>query len=211
MVQRATLCGMSPAMTLEDFRALVARCPDGVVLLEGRRKIPERDAAAARMFAARLAREFPHLRFRSGNAEGSDEAFSDGVAEVDPERLQVIAPYETHRRKARRGKATYDSPASLGSVQESAVAAATVAASPRSEGLVRRRGTAGRSAAKAAYLIRDTMKVLGHTREFPRPLCALFYVDLGLPDAGGTGHTLRVCQQNGVPHAFQDAWGQWFA
>lgn len=197
-------------MTLEDFRALVARCPDGVVLLEGRRRISPRDAEAARALAANLAREFPHLRFRSGNAEGSDEAFSDGVAEIDPARLQVIAPYEGHRRKSRHGKATYDSPAALGSVQEKAMAAATVAASPRNEGLVRRRATAGRSAAKAAYLIRDTMKVLGHSREFPPPLCALFYVDLEDPDAGGTGHTLRVCRQNGVPHAFQDAWSTWF-
>lgn len=27
--------------------------------------------------------------------------------------------------------------------------------------------------------------------------------------AGGTGHTLRVCQQEGVPVAFQDSWMEW--
>ena len=63
--------------------------------------------------------------------------------------------------------------------------------------------------AKAKYLIRDTMKVIGVSEEIPKPIFALFYVDLDDPISGGTGHTIRVCQMENVPFAFQDSWGSW--
>ena len=196
-------------MTLSEFRTLlVGDAP--VVLLEGRRAIPPSDAAAARGFAARLAREFPRLRFRSGNAEGSDEAFSAGVAAVDVSRLQVVAPYATHRKKVRYADALYSSPESLSTVQETAITEATVAATPRNAGVVYKRTGSPRLAAKAAYLIRDTMKVVGHSEDFLPPICGLFYVDPQDPEAGGTGHTIRVCRQHGIPVAFQDSWMHWF-
>ncbi len=199
----------SPAMTLQEFAELVSG-PAPVVLLEGRRAIGPADAAAARAFAARLAREFPQLRFRSGNAEGSDESFAAGVADEDPSRLQVVAPYPTHRTKVRFADATYASPESAGKIQEEKIVEATIAATPRNAGVVYRRAKSPRLAAKASYLIRDTMKVLGHSDEFPPSVCGLFYVDLTDPEAGGTGHTIRVCRQHGVPVAFQDSWMAWF-
>lgn len=196
-------------MTLPEFRKLVAG-DDPVVLLEGRRAISERDAYLARGFAARLAGEFVRLRFRSGNAEGSDEVFSAGVAEVDASRLQVVAPYSSHRKKVRYSDALYTSPESLSSVQEAAITEATVAATPRNANVVYKRGGSPKLAAKAAYLIRDTMKVLGHSEEFTPPVCGLFYVDPADPEAGGTGHTIRVCRRQGIPVAFQDSWMVWF-
>jgi hypothetical protein len=197
-------------MTLQEFRNLVVgKSP--VVLLEGRRAISEQDAAATRAFAAQLAREFVSLRFRSGNAEGSDEAFSAGVAEVDASRLQVIAPYESHRKKVRYVDALYSSPESLSTVEEAAITEATVAATPRNANVVYKRTGSPKLAAKAAYLLRDTMKVLGHSGEFGPPVCGLFYVDLSDPEAGGTGHTIRVCRQHGIPVAFQKSWMRWFA
>ena len=196
-------------MTLSEFRTLaVGDSP--VVLLEGRRAISEQDASLARGFANQLAREFVRLRFRSGNAEGSDEAFSAGVAEVDASRLQVIAPYATHRKKVRYADALYSSPESLSTVQEAAITEATVAATPRNANVVYKRAGSPKLAAKAAYLIRDTMKVVGHSEEFGPPVCGLFYVDPADPEAGGTGHTIRVCRQHGIPVAFQDSWMHWF-
>lgn len=202
-------------MTLFEFRKLVTdRAPDAistpVVLLEGRRTIPPQDAAAARAFAARLAVEFPRLQFRSGNAQGSDEAFSAGVAEVDAARLQVIAPYASHRKKVRYAGAVYSSPETLSTVQEAAITEATVAATPRNANVVYKRTGSPKLEAKAAYLIRDTMKVLGHSAEFAPPVCGLFYVEPSDPEAGGTGHTIRVCRQHGIPVAFQDSWMHWF-
>jgi hypothetical protein len=202
-------------MTLSDFRQLVTGDPlhataSPVLLLEGRRAIPEHDASKVRGFAARLAREFVCLQFRSGNAEGSDEAFSAGVAEVDASRLQVIAPYATHRQKVRYADALYSSPESLSKIQEAAITEATVAATPRNANVVYKRTGSPRLAAKASYLIRDTMKVIGYSEEFGPPVCGLFYVDLSDPEAGGTGHTIRVCRQHGIPVAFQDSWINWF-
>jgi hypothetical protein len=196
-------------MTIQEFRNLAVGDPPAV-LLEGRRAISDLDASLARGFANRLAREFVSLRFRSGNAEGSDEAFSAGVAEVDASRLQVIAPYASHRKKVRYADALYSSPESLSTVQEAAITEATVAATPRNANVVYKRTGSPKLAAKAAYLIRDTMKVVGHSEEFGPPVCGLFYVDLSDPEAGGTGHTIRVCRQHGIPVAFQDSWMHWF-
>jgi hypothetical protein len=126
------------------------------------------------------------------------------VAEFDPSRLQVIAPYASHRMKVRYADALYSSPESLSTVQEAAIAEATVAATPRNANVVYKRTGSPKLAAKVAYLIRDTMKVVGHSEEFGPPICGLFYVDLSDPEAGGTGHTIRVCRQQGLP-GFLDA------
>jgi hypothetical protein len=197
-------------MTLAEFTSIVEASPEAVVLLEGRRSIPDHDAALATLTARMLMERFPKLRFRSGNAAGSDQAFSEGVAQVAPWRLQVVAPYSGHRKSARYADAVYDSPESLSSIQDDEVAYKTAKASPKSKGLIAKRDKKGTLAAKATYLIRDTMKVTGHSEMFPKPVCALFYVDMNDPLAGGTGHTIRVCQQEGVPFAFQDSWQQWF-
>jgi hypothetical protein len=186
-------------MTYSDFKRLISEQPDGVVLLEGRRSIPPEDFERATELASHLATEFPQLRFRSGNAQGSDQAFSEGVAQVDAARLQIVAPYATHRKSSRYPEAQYDSPASMSTVQEGEVVYKTINASPKNRGLIEKRSLTERLGAKAAYLIRDTMKVVGHSDAFPKPLCALFYVKLDDPTEGGTGHTIRVCQQEGVP------------
>ncbi len=197
-------------MTLDNFTSIVEGSPRGIVLLEGRRTISEQDAACAALVARTLARRFAKLRFRSGNAKGSDEAFSEGVIQVDPSRLQIVAPYANHRKGCRHKGAVYDSPESLSRVQEDEIAYKTAIATPKNERLIRKRHDKTALAAKASYLIRDTMKVVGHSDKFPRPVCALFFVDPDDPLAGGTGHTIRVCRQEGVPVAFQDSWHQWF-
>ncbi len=198
-------------MTYSNFSEQISKKPGGVILLEGRRSITEADAAQARDLGSRLARCFPSLRFRSGNAQGSDEAFSEGVASIDASRLQIVAPYASHRKAARYSDATYDSPESLTRDQEEDIVHTTIQATPRNKGLVEKRGRKGAIGAKAAYLIRDTMKVVGHSSEFPTPVFALFYVDLNDPLAGGTGHTVRVCQHEQVPYVFQDSWMQWIS
>jgi hypothetical protein len=61
-------------MHFDDFTALISNAADPVILVEGRRSIPETSAQSARRVASLLARRFPRLRFRSGNATGADEA-----------------------------------------------------------------------------------------------------------------------------------------
>jgi len=196
-------------MTFAEFESIVESQPDGVILLEGRRDIPASDYQQATSLAHKLATMFPRLRFRSGNAEGSDQAFSDGVAAVDAGRLQIIAPYETHRKKFRYPEATYGSPASLSTTVEDEIAYKTTHATPKNERLIKHWGGKGRMAVYAAYLIRDTMKVTGFAPDFIKPICGIFYVDPEDPMKGGTGHTVRVCELEGVPVAFQDAWQNW--
>ena len=196
-------------ISFPEFASLVHAKPRGVVLLEGRRKIPNKFAIRAESLARKLASRFPELRFRSGNATGTDEAFTSGVASIDPARLQVVAPYASHRKQYRYADAIYDSPKSLMQADEDAIAYKTGTASPNAERLIANRSRKGPLGAKAAYLIRDTMKVTGHSETFPKPICALFYVDPEDPLAGGTGHTIRVCRQEAVPFAFQDSWARW--
>jgi len=139
-------------MTYADFSRLAAQNPNGVVLMEGRRAIPAAEARHAEKIAAQLANDFPALRFRSGNATGSDEAFSNGVNSVDARRLQIVAPYATHRKTARLAGAEFETPDAL---------------SPELE-----------------TELDDVM-------------------------AGGTGHTIRVCQMENIPVVFQNVWKTW--
>ena len=193
-------------MTLAQFSHLLGAHSHPVVLVEGRREIPEGMAASARRLAYLLAVRFPALRFRSGNASGSDEAFAKGVGELDPARLELFLPYEGHRQASAAG-ARYLSAESLTPGERSIVAEATVAATPRNRGLVDSRSP--RLQAKAKYLLRDTLKVTGHGPAFAPPVAAIFYADPADPMAGGTGHTIRVCKNHTVPVILQNDWLSW--
>ena len=196
-------------MTFTDFENLINKSPSPVVLLEGKRNIPAAYYRKAVLVAEMLARRFPALRFRSGNAEGSDQAFADGVKSVDPQRLQIIAPYKGHRRFAHIPGATYDSPESLSAGEEEKLIQQTLAASPQYRPMMETRKKVEKLTWKSVYLIRDTMKVTGHTDKFPVPVAALFYVDPADSNSGGTGHTIRVCRENRIPVVFQDEWEKW--
>lgn len=194
-------------MKFSEFTTLIQSIPHPVILLEGRRAIPLEIAEKARCLAAHLAKQFPHARFRSGNATGSDSAFAAGVMEVAPERLQIIAPYASHRKKFRHPLAHYDSPESLSDDELEALQKITVNATPANKGLIKWYQRGGKLGAQAACLIRDTMKVAGSPTRLHQPTVALFYIDPQDPMAGGTGHTIRVCRNAGVPAVFQSDWG----
>ena len=196
-------------LTFETLAALITAVDNPVILLEGRRSIPADDYEQASAAARFLAAIFPKARFRSGNATGSDEAFSKGVAAIDPGRLQVVAPYRSHRNNARIEGATYQYPDALTLGQKEHMVAKTIFASPKYSALMGLSGKTGSLAAKADYLLRDTMKVVGFSEEFPKVTAALFYVDPCYPMSGGTGHTIRVCQKEGVPMVFQHEWAKW--
>ena len=196
-------------MTFQEFSTLVEKSPEGVVLLEGRRSIPAHDAAVAEGLARALALKFSRLRFRSGNATGSDQAFSGGVAMVDPSRLEIVAPYAAHRKSERLAGAIYTSPEILTPEQSRDIESQSIQASPQNRRIIGMRGKKGPLGAKGDYLVRDTMKVVGVPGQFAKPICALFFVNLADATEGGTGHTIRVCQQEGVPVTYQDEWGAW--
>jgi hypothetical protein len=196
-------------MNFADFSSLISSTSDPVILIEGRRVISKELAESARITAAQLARKFPQLKFRSGNANGADEAFAAGVLEVDPTRLQIIAPNANHRKRYRHPDAHYESPESLSPAELESVKDLTQTASPASKGLMKCYEKGGKLGSQAACLIRDTMKVTGIPGKLPPPTAAIFSIDPSNPEAGGTGHTIRVCRNAGVPTVFQNDWKTW--
>jgi hypothetical protein len=196
-------------MHFDAFTALVQDSENPLILLEGRRSIPETAARSARRVAASLARRFPELLFRSGNATGTDQAFAAGIIETAPERLEIIAPDPRHRLRDRHPLVRYASPESLAPADLAAIQALTIAASPANHRLMQRYGHGGRAGAQAACLIRDTMKVTRMPGHSTPPIAALFWIDPADPEAGGTGHTLRACRLHGIPAVFQDHWETW--
>jgi len=193
-------------MNLSQFTHLINAHSKPVVLLEGRREIPGGMASSAQRLAYLLALRFPAMRFRSGNAAGSDEAFAQGVGKLDSARLELFLPYDGHRQSL-ASAARYLSADSLTAGERTKIAEATVSATPRNRGLVDSRSP--RLQAKAKYLLRDTLKVTGHGPAFPAPIAGIFYADPVDPMAGGTGHTIRVCKDHAVPVILQHDWLAW--
>ncbi|NDA63184.1 MAG: hypothetical protein EBX50_14260, partial [Chitinophagia bacterium] len=70
-------------MTFVDFVAQFDKL-GALVLLEGKREVPAEDQDRLRALGRMVAGGTKHMTFRSGNAEGSDHFFSEGVASVDP-------------------------------------------------------------------------------------------------------------------------------
>jgi hypothetical protein len=195
-------------MLLEEFLARFDR-EGSVVLLEGKRAVAEQDREKLIALGRLLAEKTIYTQFRSGNAPGADELFSEGVIMVDPKRLEVITPYKSHRKKNNKAYTTY-SLDEIDVVSEPEVIYHSKTQKKNSK-LVDAYVAGDKNAlsAKAAYLIRDTMKVLG-TSEIPRASFGIFYNDLGKPLEGGTGHTIAVCRENGVETIDQETWFNWF-
>jgi len=178
-----------------------------IILLEGKRKVAKEDEDKLVALGIRLARQTHIMRFRSGNASGSDELFARGVCQVDPMRLEVITPYSGHRKKTNMAGTTY--PLDEWNIaQETEVLYETQ--QNQNKNLVDRyiQGDRGRLGIKAAYLLRDTAKVTG-LGTIPAATAAIFYDDLSQPRKGGTGHTMSVCERRGVPIWDQRVWMGW--
>ena len=190
---------------------LLSGADSPVVLLEGTRELPTGTAPFLTALAAHLARAFPHARFRTGNAKGSDEAFAAGVASVDATRLEFVLPYATHRSKQRPVESPTTAIDDISSARVQEVVDATLEASPQYQRVAvnyRQRKTHPRQRATAQLILRDTVKVTG-TDEMPPPVAGIFYVHAADPDRGGTGHTMRVCRAQGVPVINQFHWLEW--
>ncbi len=180
-----------------------------IILLEGKRNVKEDDKPRLEKFGRMLAEKLPKAAFRSGNADGSDLYFSKGVASISPERLQVVTPYKGHRKNQNYAGDTL-SLDSIDLAQEPEVVYESKS-NKKMERLIDKyvSGENNRYVIKAAYIIRDTVKVLG-TNSGVRPISfALFYDDEDEPRSGGTGHTINVCERNEVPFLTQQDWMQW--
>ena len=179
-----------------------------VVLLEGKRNVAKHEEEKLTALGKLLASETKYMLFRSGNANGADYYFSLGVASVNNTRLQVITPYTDHRQKTNQAYKTI----SLDDIN--------IAAEPdviyqskknkKTEKFIDQyvSGDKNRFSIKSAYIIRDTIKVIG-AKNIPPATFGIFYDDLSNPQTGGTGHTMKTCEQNKIPMIDQSIWFNW--
>jgi hypothetical protein len=193
-------------MTLQDVLDSYDR-PGMVILLEGKREVEAEDQPRLRRLGIVLAERTRHCRFRSGNAPGADACFSAGVAGVALDRLEVITPYATHRSRQKLAGTTY----AVDSLTLTPEVIVHTQAHPSTRRQLERyvAGARDRYAIKAAYVLRDTVKVLGCGEVILPAALGIFYDDLDQPRLGGTGHTMRVCDALGIPVLDQRVWMGW--
>ena len=194
-------------MTLQDF-ILAYDVPGSIVLLEGKRNVLPDEIAKLTALGKLLAQNSRHMLFRSGNASGADFYFSEGVVAVAPGRLQVLTPYAGHRKAKNLAYDVYNlDEANLAGEPDLVYQTKTT---KTTEKLVEKYVAGGRDriSIKAAYLLRDTAKVIGVASLSPAT-AALFYDDLSKPRTGGTGHTMNVCSNNNIPVLDQSVWFSW--
>jgi hypothetical protein len=181
---------------------------DSIILLEGKRSVLETDKENLVSLGKLLTSRTSKMIFRSGNAEGADYYFSLGVSAINNSRLQVITPYTGHRQKTNHA---YDK-ISLDEINVAAEPEVVYQSkgNKKTEKLIDKyiSGARDRYSIKAAYIIRDTIKAIG-TSEIKPATFGIFYDDLNNPKEGGTGHTMKVCEQNGIPIIDQKVWFKW--
>ena len=194
-------------MTLQEF-ILKYDNENSVILLEGKRTVMDADKEKLLALGKLLVSKTSKMIFRSGNAEGADQYFSEGVASVDYKRLQVITPYSGHRQKT---NLSYDT-ISLDDVNilSNPEVVYHSKSNKKTENLIDKYivGEKNRYTIKAAYILRDTIKVMGADEIKPATF-GIFYDDLGDPGKGGTGHTMNVCSQMNIPFVDQKEWFGW--
>jgi len=194
-------------MTLNEFISKYDN-ENAIVLLEGKRLVAEHETKLLVQLGELLATKTKNMMFRSGNADGSDYYFSLGVTSVDRTRLEVITPYDGHRKKTNLAYETI----SLGGIN--LVADSEVVYQSKSNKKFSKLvdqyvdGKRDQYSIKAAYIIRDTMKALGYNEIKPATF-GIYYDDLSNPKQGGTGHTMNVCNQNDIPIIDQSIWFDW--
>ena len=180
-----------------------------IILLEGKRNVLESDKEKLIQLGNLLATRLPLATFRSGNADGTDFYFSKGVLQVAPDRLQVITPYDNHRQKTNKAYETI-SLDQIDLLNEPAVVYQSKN-NKKTKSLIDKYvdGAKDRFAIKAAYIIRDTVKVTGTKSGIPPIDFAFFYDDEQKPKMGGTGHTMEICEINNVDYLTQKQWFNW--
>ena len=199
--------------TPADLQTVLAESRQPVLLVEGIRALPDCDRPLVVRAGRFLAQRLPDAMFRSGNAAGTDTAFSLGVTAVDPRRMEYVVTHPGMGRNRRHPGGRSVALEQVPRVADGPVGDYTTRSDAGLKGLVeayRTRGRAGPLGARAAYLLRDTLKVVGSEEAGLAPAAAgLFYVNESDPLAGGTGHTVRVCLECGVPVVFQAIWRRW--
>jgi len=196
-----------------DFKTFIEKYDksDIVILLLGKRKVLKEDEQKLIEFGRKLAKTTEHLKFRSGNASGADELFAKAIASVNYKRIQVIKPFTNHRKKTTVNQYETVSLDSINIINEPEILYYSKQDKKNQNLIVRyEQGYKDRLAVKGAYLLRDTLMVVGSkSLGLKKADFALFYDDLSKPEKGGTGFTIKVCDSLEIPYINQSVWFDW--
>lgn len=192
----------------KEIERSIADIQNPVILLEGKRNVLEEDKIKLINFAENLAKAFPEAIFRSGNADGSDFLFIQGIKKLVNTRIELVVPYKGHKRKNIPPNAGEIALNDLDFTKETYFVTLTKQLlSARSGELIDKyiddNKQITKATGKASYLLRDTVKVVG-VNEFAPANFGIFYDDLQNPESGGTGFTMLVCRTLNVPYIKQD-------
>jgi hypothetical protein len=197
-------------MTYQQFTDIIESSEHPVILVEGTRSLPESDIELLASFTKKLANKYPDIKFRTGNADGSDSAFAKGVCEVDATKLEYILPYAGHRKKHLHKDSYHVALNEIPPCKQEETVGDSLQASPKYKNLMDKRKVVPRLKAQANYILRDTLKVVGAEElKLKTATVGIFYVNSEDSMKGGTGHTIRVCRDKKIPVAFQEEWMKW--
>lgn len=199
-------------MKYAEFLKNISRINAQVVLLEGKRKVIEEDRDKLIRLGRKLTQDLPDCIFRSGNADGADTLFAEGVAKVNPANIQHIVPYKSHKPKNIKLGSMIISVEDIRLTRDSELVSIAKSAGSSNKGLIDFFFTDKKTALrqKALYLIRDVLKVLGDEKAgIKRADFGIYYDDLEKPMSGGTGFTMKVCEHCKVPFINQEVFFKW--
>ncbi len=195
-------------MNFKDFVKYYDR-PGIVVVLEGKRIVLEDDKPRLLELSKLLAENTQHIIYRSGNASGADNYFSKGFYGKFASRFEVVIPYDGHRKEDSHGFKIINIEDYQLDLRDKLVKETMKNRQNKDMFYTYIGGERNRMSIKAAYLLRDTLKILGFPPSVKGASFALFYDDLRKPEIGGTGHTINICRNNFVPFINQQIWFHW--
>ncbi len=194
-------------MNLEILFEKIDHFKPKVILLEGKRDVLEHDKEKLFDTGRSLALNYPEVVFRSGNADGADYHFIQGVASVADSKIQIMTPYAGHKKMNLPSNAEIVSLCTIPADENSffvvkAKALLSEYYGKQIETYLESLKINKPRANKSSYLLRDTLKVCGYEK-ISKADFAVFYDDLKKPETGGTGFTMKVCKSMDVPFMTQ--------
>ena len=195
-------------LSLADFIRLLDE-ENSIVILAGKRDVIESDKPKLFKLGQMLAENTTKIVFRSGNADGADKLFSEGVLNSNPEKLQVITPYFGHKISNNLNENIISLDSINLNLEHDLIY--TAKKNKDAKGLVEEylKGVDKRLKSKGAYLLRDTLMITGTKTGILPASFSIFYDDLRKSKKGGTGHTMFMCNEKNVPFIDQTTWMKW--
>jgi hypothetical protein len=195
---------------LNTIQKIIENDSNPVILLEGKRNVLDNDKDKLIKIGKRLAEKFPSVIFRSGNADGSDNLFIQGVASVPNSKIELVVPYQGHKKQnipetakvINLNELDFECDTQFVMLTKNLLSKRSADAIDK---YILNNKITTQSTTKAAYLLRDTIKVTGYN-DVNKACLGLFYDDLKNPESGGTGYTMLTCRTLKIPYFKQDVY-----